>query len=330
LALRLIEVTIPLDDRERLTARMVDVPIVTVWTTETVEGHALVRALLDAKEVEALSDVLVRDFGHLEAFRLVSLAVESTLPAVAAPEKTEPSPNDAKKSASRLSRDELYEDISEATRLTPAYVATVVLSTVVAIVGLIRGDVAVLIGAMVIAPLLGPNMCLALAATLGDGKLARRSLKANGVGVAIAAALAIAVGLFVDVDPAADVIAGRTNAGIGDIILALAAGAAGTLAFTSGVSAVLVGVMVAVALLPPLAVSGLLLASGQGTPALGALALLLTNVTCINLAAMATFYVQRVRPRTWWEGEHAKRATRVALGVWLGMLALLLSLILIG
>ena len=106
-------------------------------------------------------------------------------------------------------------------------------------------------------------------------------------------------------------------------------GAAGALAFTAGVPAVVVGVMVAVALLPPLAVAGML--AGAGEPgAVGALTLCLTNVTCINLSAMATFYLQGVRPRTWWEAGRARRATVRAVVAWALLLAALAVLITIN
>jgi uncharacterized membrane protein len=118
--------------------------------------------------------------------------------------------------------------------------------------------------------------------------------------------------------------------GIGDVILALAAGSAGTLAFTSGVPAVVVGVMVSVALLPPLVAAGLLAGAGYGMKATGAFILILTNVTCINLAAVATFLVLKVRPRTWWEEERARKATRLAVATWVIMLAILLGLMLYG
>ena len=117
-----------------------------------------------------------------------------------------------------------------------------------------------------------------------------------------------AVGPAPDLSVAA--VAARTQASLADVFLALAAGAAGTLAFTSGVPAVVVGVMVAVALLPPLVTAGLLAGSGHWTLAAGAFMLVVTNVTCINLAATATFLIQKVRPRTWWEVERAKKATR--------------------
>lgn len=227
-------------------------------------------------------------------------------------------------------REELYDDLGEASKLTRVYVVMVALSTLVAAVGLIRGDIAIIIGAMVIAPLLGPNVALSLASTLGDPHLARRPLKAMGVGVATAAVLSVLLGVSLRIDPSAPQLAARTQAGLGDIALALAAGAAGSLAFTSGVSAVVVGVMVAVALLPPLVVAGLLAGAGHGALAAGALILFLTNVTCINLAAVATFLLRKVRPRTWWEAERAKRATWIAAATWIAMLAILVVLMWLG
>ena len=91
----------------------------------------------------------------------------------------------------------------------------------------------------------------------------------------------------------------------------------------------LVGVMVAVALLPPLVAAGLLGGGGHWEDAAGASLLLLTNMACINLAAVATFLMQRVRPRTWWEAERARRATRIAVTTWIIVLVVLLAVMLL-
>ena len=75
-------------------------------------------------------------------------------------------------------------------------------------------------------------------------------------------ALSVTIGVLVPVDPALTEVASRTRARDGDIALALASGLARALAFTTGVSTTLIGVMVAVALLPPLVAFGLLLGGG--------------------------------------------------------------------
>ncbi len=332
--LRLIELVIPSRELENIPALVRDIHVVQIWTSEPAGGGGHVRILLDAEHTEALTDILVRHFGSRENFRLISLPVEATVPPIEQPPETKApdgeSPPPAKGGARRISREELYEDLSQASRLTAVYVVTVSLSTVVAAVGLIRGDIAIVIGAMVIAPLLGPNVALSLASTLGDPDLARRSLRTIGVGVATAAALSMLLGAVLTIDPRAPELAARTRADVGDVILALAAGAAGALAFTTGVPAVVVGVMVSVALLPPLVVSGLLAGAGYGMRAAGAFILILTNVTCVNLAAVATFLILKVRPRTWWEEERARKATRLAVATWVIMLAILLGLMLSG
>jgi uncharacterized hydrophobic protein (TIGR00341 family) len=170
-------------------------------------------------------------------------------------------------------------------------------------------------------------VALALAATLGDGALAGRAFKTIAAGVTTAALVSVAMGFVLPVDPAVDEIARRAEVGFSDLALALAAGSAGSLAFTTGISAALIGVMVAVALLPPLATAGLLIGGGYASQAWGALLLVLTNVACINLAGIATFLAQRVRPRTWWEEARAKRASRVALGIWLLIVALVAAVL---
>jgi len=331
--LRLLELTIPDGEADRLPDLLRDIPVLHMWATENGEANDFVRVLVEAQHVEAISDVLANHYGPRNDFRLISLAVEATVPTVPPPESEHAEgeePEKGRKDPRRISREELYEDLAEASKLTNLYLVMVALSTVVAAVGLIRGDIAIVIGAMVIAPLLGPNIALSLACTLGDPDLAKRSLRAVGAGVAVAAAFSLLLGVVLTVDPSTPAIEARTQASLADVALALAAGAAGTLAFTSGVPAVVVGVMVAVALLPPLVTAGLLAGSGHWTLAGGAFMLVLTNVTCINLAATATFLIQKVGPRTWWEAERAKKATRLAVVTWIVMLAVLLGLMLLS
>lgn len=332
--LRLLEVTVPAEELEKIPALIEDVPLLHMRTSGSGSDTGLISILLEAENVEAVTDQLVSHFGSDSDFRSILLPVEAMLPVPAPPSDTEAIEGEEteanKAEAQRVSREELYEDIAQASRLTTTYVVMVALSTVVAAVGLIRGDVAIVIGAMVIAPLLGPNVALSLAMTLGDLDLAKRSLRTIGAGVATAMGLSMLVGIVLHIDPTAPEIAARARADIGDVVLALAAGTAGSLAFTSGVPAVVVGVMVAVALLPPLVVAGLLVGAGHWEPATGAFVLLLTNITCINLAAIATFVLQKISPRTWWEADRAKKSTRLAVTVWILMLGTLLTLILFG
>lgn len=86
--------------------------------------------------------------------------------------------------------------------------------------------------------------------------------------------------------------------------------------------------MVAVALMPPLVTFGMLLGAGYLNLAVNALFLVITNVICVNLAGVATFFFQGVKPRTWWEAEKAKKSTRTAAILW-GVLLIVLSIIIL-
>ena len=244
-------------------------------------------------------------------------------PAAAAPPAQTPPDN----APGRISREELYAQVMDTTRLSWVYVAMVVLSAIVAAIGILHDSVAVVIGAMVIAPLLGPNVALSLATTLADAPLARTALRAGALGITVAFGLSVVIGLLVTVNPAAHEIASRTTVGMADVAVALAAGSAGALAFTTGVPSTLVGVMVAVALLPPLVTFGLLVGAGFDRPAFGALLLVVMNLVGVNLAGVATFVAQGIRPASWWEADRARRATLIALGVWLALLVVLVVVI---
>lgn len=326
MALRLAEIHLPGHAADVL-ALLKDVEIVDVLASRRPDE---VRVLVDTNKTEALLDRLDQRFGHREGFRVVLVRAHATLPRPAEPEETDahdPAARPAETPPERVSRQEILTELEPGTRVNGVYVALVVLSATVAAVGLIQDNVAVIIGAMVIAPLLGPNMAAALATTLGDFELLRKALRTNAIGVVVAFVFAMALGVVARVDPTVPEIASRTNPHFLDVLLALASGAAGALAFTSGVSAGLVGVMVAVALMPPLVAAGLLV--GTGAPGLAAKALLLlaTNVICVNLAAVVTFLLQGVRPRTWWQADKARRAARRAVALWSTLLAVLAVLI---
>ncbi len=337
MALRLIEVIIPSVSTERLRELLRDQAVLGVWLADLEANQVIARILVPTGHTERISDMLSDHLGLHPEFRLMLFSVQATLPKVKEPEaEAETAPQRSDEQAEqeeqrlqRISREELYQDIAQGAQLTRVYLLTVVLSTLVAAVGLLRSDVAVIIGAMVIAPLLGPNVALALASALGDLKLASRSIKTLLAGVATAAVLSVLVGLLVAVDPQAPEIASRTQVGGSNVVLALAAGSAGALSFTTGIPAAVIGVMVAVALLPPLVVVGLLLGGGSPDLALNAFVLFAINIACINLAGVVTFLAQKIRPRTWWESEQAGHATRIAVALWAVAVALLLAFILL-
>lgn len=330
MALRLIEMVVPEQDGEEVLELLKEHKILEHRQIRLSDGEVLVRILLEAEQSEAVLDLLEKRYADAEGNRVVILAVEATLPrpepeSAATPEQ----PSTEEKQPERISREELFEDIKNGASCSRVYLTMVVLSTIVAAVGLYHNSVTIIIGAMVIAPHLGPNVALALATTLGDLPLARDAFKTNLSGIATTTVLSVIIGTLVSVDPTLSEVALRTRVGLDDIVLALASGCAGALAFTMGTSTTLIGVMVAVALLPPLVIFGLLLGGGHPALAMGALALFLVNLISVNLAGVVTFLVQGIHPATWWEKDQAEKATNTALRLWVALLAALVVLILL-
>lgn len=308
-----------------------DHPVVDAWHEELGEGLARVGLLVDAGSAEALLDDLDDRLGDDEDFRVLVMPVHAVLPRPDLSEKEDgdgDEGDDEEESAGRISREELYVELSDAGKLTPVYTVMIALSTVVCAFGLLMDDTAVVIGAMVIAPLLAPLVAVSLATTLADPDLARRGLVAGAVGLVLALVISLALGWALPVDPLTPAIATRSSVSMEHVGLALAAGSAGTLAFTTGTAEAVIGVMVAVALVPPLVAGGLLLGDGHPVPAGRALILTLVNLICVNLAGVVTFLWQGVRPNRWWEAERAKRSTGAAVLVWSILLVALTAVIL--
>lgn len=322
MALRLLEITIPNSERLRLLELKNDESIV-FWQENKIKTGSLFHVLIQAESTEKIMDELDKNFSYVKDFRVMLLSVEATIPRLEnKEEKKEHVANEKEnnkereKTAFRMSREELYTEISDNIKFNRVFIAMVILSTIVAAIGLTRDNVAVVIGAMVIAPLLGPNVGLSFATALGDFEFGKSALKTNLSGFVIALILSMAIGYIWGVDLNNNEISTRTYVSFSDIILALAAGTAGVLALSSGVSTALIGVMVAVALLPPLVAVGLLLGSGNYLQAYGAFLLLATNLICVNFAGVMTFVFQGIRPRTWWEVEKAKRTSKYAMSLW--------------
>ena len=291
------------------------------WYSQPAENQRQsFRMLVDDENRQTVLDQLQGLLGTAENARILVLPVEAVLPRRQEAE----SPNTAKKVSTVSTREELYSQIEKNSRLDGNFLILVFLSTVVAAIGLLENNIAVIVGAMVIAPLLGPNIALSFAATLGDRDLLLSSVKTNTLGVAFALSLSFIIGWFwPPITPNAEILA-RTYVGFDDVVLALASGAAAVLSLTSGVASALVGVMVAVALLPPTATLGMVLASGQYQLASGAALLLAVNVVCVNVSANLVFLFKGVRPRTWLEKRKAQQSVFWIGLFWMIALAVLL------
>jgi uncharacterized hydrophobic protein (TIGR00341 family) len=322
LGVRLVQVTIPAGKRETVLDVLDEEGIDYVLTDETSrpEPTAVVSFPLPTGAVEEVLDRL-REMGIddrtytviLDAETVVSRNFEQLRERYAEEEKSE----------DRIAREEIHARAEELAPAVPVYVVMTVVSAVVATAGLLLDSPAVVVGSMVIAPLIGPAMATAVGTVIDDREMFREGLKlqAVGLGIAVVAAAAFAGLARVTnvIPPGTDVLAisqvkGRLTPDFLSLAVALGAGVAGAASLASGVSAAIVGVMIAAALVPPLGVIGIGIAWGLPGIVLGSTVLVLVNVLSINVTALAVLWYRGYRPDHWFREDDARSATRKRVG----------------
>jgi len=187
-------------------------------------------------------------------------------------------------------RERARQRIVEPARPTAAFYLLVCLSAIIATFGLLANSTAVVIGAMLVAPLMSPIFGIALGLSTGDHKLLKTAILAETAGIFLAVLLPSLIGLIpLRPDFGAEIIA-RTQPTIYDVLIALASGLAGAYALVDEkISPALPGVAIATALVPPLAVCGLNIAAGSWSLAGGAFLLFTVNFIAIEFAAAFVF-----------------------------------------
>lgn len=257
-------------------------------------------------------------------WRINVISIEATVPEVPKPKS---STRDRETKRKQALREEMFADVEGGATLDRDFLVLVGLSTVVAAVGLHSDSAAAVIGAMVIAPLLGPILGFSLGAALGDRSLLYGSTKTLGLGILVAVLCAVAISLVIDVNMGSRELISRAEVRLDGMALAIAAGCAAVLSMARGQSAVLVGVMVAAALLPPVAAVGLFLGSMEWELASRAALLLALNVASLVFAALIVFRLRDIKPRGWIERKNADRAVAINLAISIGFLAICVVLI---
>tara|TARA_R110000868_G_scaffold259743_5_gene517962 strand:- start:3041 stop:4600 length:1560 start_codon:yes stop_codon:yes gene_type:complete len=186
----------------------------------------------------------------------------------------------------------IIERIVSESGWSPRYLFMTMMSAGIAVLGLLLSSPAVVIGAMLISPLMSPILGLGFSLALFDFAEMRRALIALAAGSACAVAFTATIVLLSPLQaPTAEIIA-RTRPNLFDLAVALFAALAGTFAIIRGRGDTVVGVAIATALMPPLAVVGYGIATGNLPVLGGAFALFVTNFVTIALSAtvMARFY----------------------------------------
>ena len=167
------------------------------------------------------------------------------------------------------------------------------MSGIIATFGLLGDSVAIIIGAMIIAPLIGPIVGIAYSIAVANRRLLKRSILTLFTGVTLTVAISWLTAVIVQLKTVGPEIIARSNPTLIDLGIALAAGAAGSFANSRRrIADALPGVAIAVALVPPLSVIGIGLALGEKSLTTGSLLLFLTNLTGIVFSGVIVFLCQ--------------------------------------
>jgi uncharacterized hydrophobic protein (TIGR00271 family) len=193
----------------------------------------------------------------------------------------------------------IYSDLYQGRQFDAVYAIMLVLSCLIALLGLLVNSPAVIIGAMLISPLMGPILSCGLALTLAEwtmGWKAARNVAFSVLEAVLIAALATALSPLREATPE---ILARSNPNLMDLLIAFFSGVAGVLALTSrkpGLT-IIPGVAIATAVMPPLATTGYGLATGQWGIFRGSFLLFFTNLAAIIISADLVFLFVGFRPR---------------------------------
>ncbi|MCA9952545.1 MAG: DUF389 domain-containing protein [Anaerolineales bacterium] len=195
-------------------------------------------------------------------------------------------------------RDEVVDYMQASAQPTIDFFVLIFLAAVIASLGLLQSSAAVIIGAMLVAPLMSPILAMAMSIVKGDLQLLAVSSEATIKGVAVAIMVGVGIVVISPIDALTSEILARTSPNVLDLMVALASGAAAGYALSrKEVAAALPGVAIAAALVPPLCVVGIGLGTTQFSVALGASLLFATNLIAIILAAALTFLALGFQPQ---------------------------------
>lgn len=216
-------------------------------------------------------------------------------------------------------------NVREDASFSKAHLLMNALAATIASYGLFANSPAVVIGAMIVAMLLGPIAGISLALVDSDAKILLKSLLSLLSGVAAVMVTAFIIGAVHNDMPITSEMLSRTAPNFLDLMIALAGGAAGAFATVSfRLSLALVGVAIATALVPPLSTASILLARGEFALALGAMELVFVNLVAIQFAASVVLWLTGFRRVTNTSGQPIAHflkqnalsiVTLVALGV---------------
>jgi len=187
---------------------------------------------------------------------------------------------------------ELFISLRESANLSSVFIVLMVLSTLLATTGLFQNSAPVIIGAMILAPLMAPIISLSMGVVRSENEMVKTSIKTLSYGILTALLFSVILTYFMPLTIVTDEMRGRLNPNLLDLMVAIFSGIAGAYANSkSEIAKSLAGVAIAVALVPPLSVTGIGIGWADPDMVFGAFLLFITNLVGITIAASLTFLV---------------------------------------
>lgn len=225
----------------------------------------------------------------------------------------------------------LVDRLQEGSSFNFDFASLISLSTIIAALGLLDDSAAVVIGAMLVAPLMTPLVGIGFALIQGNQRLMKTALKSVLLGFAVAFMIGATLGLLVNIlttYPVSSEMAARDKPGMLDLLVALFSGFAGAYAMSRpNLLSALPGVAIAAALVPPIATAGMAMTMGDTELGGGALLLFFTNIVAIVLGTAITFWAVGIDTRLVKAADGSERQPRIWARYWfLGFLILSIAL----
>jgi len=219
---------------------------------------------------------------------------------------------------------EVIKELYDRTNLTGIYVASLIFANLIALLGLLSNSVAVVIGAMLISPLMGPIFSLGLSFAMGNLVLARKSGRIIGISVVLTIAAAALFTMISPLKEATAEILARTHPNIYDLLVAIFAGAIGAIALCTRKNYLFTttGIAIATAVIPPLSVVGYGIGTLQFGMAMGGFLLFFSNLVAIVISSDVVFMLLRFRSSMVEEATYPLKLRIKILGVTLAVISI--------
>ena len=314
-----IQVTVPAGDGANLIERLTEVISPSQITIVKGSDTCLILLTVASTRTGFVLDLLNESgIGRVKG-RISILDITTTIPKIR--------PRKQDKFLRRISLEELGQDVAGLAKLNFNYISLIILSSILAAMGLITDNHITLVASMIVAPLMGPIVAMVYGAVASDQKILKEGLISEGIGAISSIFIGFIIGLIYKLsqnDPSSFIIA-RGEPNLVDLLIAIASGLTAGICFVSGVSLALVGVAAAASLLPVTVNVGIALGMFEWRLVFGSLILFITNVVCVHLGCMIVFWIRKVEPPQVVKKAKAKRSLRMQL-IGFGIILVLVAL----